>query len=106
MNIEEDINKIENKVEKTSFAMEMLTYAKEQNNQLEGTNKRMFKIWLVTFIGLALCLIVSVIYIIQLQNDIGKTTKEIDIEDVEIIDNSHIKIGDDIYNVGEEQWEE
>ncbi len=102
MNIEEDINKIENKVERTSFAMEMLTYAKEQNTQLEVANKRMFKIWLVTFIGLALCLIASVIYIIQLQNDIGKTTKEIDIEDVEIIDNSHIKIGDDVYNIGEE----
>lgn len=106
MNIEEDLNKIENKVEKTSFAMEMLTYAKQQNTQLEEANKRMFRIWLVTFIGLTLCLIASVVYIILLQNDIGKITKEIDIEDVEVIDNSHIKIGDDIYDVGEEKWVE
>lgn len=101
--MKEELEEVKNEV---SFAMEMLTYAKQQNTQLEESNKRMFRIWLVTFIGLTLCLIASVVYIILLQNDIGKTTKEIDIEDVEVIDNSHIKIGDDIYDVGEEKWVE
>ena len=102
MDLEKDVEKIENKVEKTSFAMEMLEYSKKQNEQLVNNFHKMVAIWVITFIGLLL----AVGYIIFLLNDIGKTTKEIDIEDVEVIDNSHIKIGDDIYQVGEDKWEE
>lgn len=102
MDLEKDVEKIENKVEKTSFAMEMLEYSKDQNEQLANNFHKMVVVWVITFIGLLL----AVGYIIFLLNDVGKTTKEIDIEDVEVIDNSHIKIGDDIYQVGEDKWEE
>ena len=45
----------------------------------------------------------SLVYVL---NDIGKYDEQtIDIEDVEVIDNSHIKIGDDVYQVGEDKWE-
>lgn len=67
MNIREELDKVEEKVEKTSFAMEMLQFSKEQNVQLENNNKRMFRIWIITFIGLVL----SIGYIIYLLNDIS-----------------------------------
>jgi flagellar biosynthesis/type III secretory pathway M-ring protein FliF/YscJ len=47
MNIKEEIEKVEEKVEKTSFAMEMLQFSKEQNKVLEKNNRRMFIIILV-----------------------------------------------------------
>ncbi len=47
MNLKEEIEKVEEKVEKTSFAMEMLQFSKEQNKVLEKNNKRMFIIILV-----------------------------------------------------------
>lgn len=65
MNIREEIEKVEEKVEKTSFAMEMLQFSKEQNVQLEHNNKRMFIIILV-LIGVILA---SVGYNIYLLND-------------------------------------
>lgn len=67
MNIKEELDKVEEKVEKTSFAMEMLQFSKEQNVQLERNNKRMFWIWIITFVGLVL----SIGYIIYLLNDIS-----------------------------------
>lgn len=97
MNIREEIENVEEKVQKTSFAMEMLQFSKEQNVQLEHNNKRMFIIWIITFVGL----ILSVGYIVYLLNDISTTQDTIDIEDVENIDNSHIKIGDDIWEKSE-----
>ena len=45
--IEEDINMIEEKVEKQSFAMELLQFSKEQNKQLEGANKRLVALLIV-----------------------------------------------------------
>ena len=36
-------------------------------------------------------------YIVFLLNDIGTTTDTIDIDNVETVDNSHIKIGDDTW---------
>ena len=65
MNIREELDKVEEKVEKTSFAMEMLKFSKEQNVQLEHNNKRMFIIILV-LIGVILA---SVGYNIYLLND-------------------------------------
>ncbi len=50
-----------------------------------------FVMWLITFIAL-LC---AGVYIIYLHNDTGTTTETIEVQDVETIDNSHIKIGDD-----------
>lgn len=92
MSLREDVEKVQDKIEKTSVAMELLEYSKEQNKQLERNNKRMFIVWIITFIGL----IISLGYIVYLLNDITEYDT-IDIEDVETIDNSHIKIGDDIW---------
>lgn len=50
-----------------------------------------FVMWLITFIAL-LC---AGVYIIYVNNDTGTTTETIEVQDVETIDNSHIKIGDD-----------
>lgn len=94
MSLREDVEKVQDKIEKTSVAMELLEYSKEQNKQLERNNKRMFIVWIITFIGL----IISLGYIVYLLNDITEIDdSSIDIEDVETIDNSHIKIGDDIW---------
>lgn len=45
--IDEDINKIEEKVEKQSFAMELLKFSKDQNKQLERANKRLVTILII-----------------------------------------------------------
>ena len=50
-----------------------------------------FVMWLITFIAL----LGAGVYIIYLHNDTGTTTETIEVQDVETIDNSHIKIGDD-----------
>jgi len=65
-----------------SFAMEMLSDYKKQN-------KRLFWIWGITFLALMglLC------YTIYLLNDFTNS-QTIDIQDVETMDNSNIKIGD------------
>lgn len=89
MSLQEDVQKIEEKVKKVeeqSWAMSVLGDYKRQN-------KRLFIIWIITF----LAFIGMLCYTIYLHNDIGTTTDTIDIKDVESIDNSHIKIGDDIW---------
>ena len=50
-----------------------------------------FVMWLITFIAL----IGALVYIVYLHKDIGTTTETIEVQDVETLDNSHIKIGDD-----------
>lgn len=89
MGIREEVLEMKKEVEEMqehSFAMELL---KDQKRQ----NKRQFIIILV-ILGMFTCLLG---YTIWLLNDIGTTTQSIDIEDVENIDNSHIKIGDDVW---------
>lgn len=89
MGIREEVLEMKKEVEEIqehSFAMELL---KDQKRQ----NKRQFIIILV-ILGMFTCLLG---YTIWLLNDIGTTTQSIDIEDVENIDNSHIKIGDDVW---------
>lgn len=89
MDIREEVLEMKKEVEEMqehSFAMELL---KDQKRQ----NKRQFIIILV-ILGMFTCLLG---YTIWLLNDIGTTTQSIDIEDVENIDNSHIKIGDDVW---------
>lgn len=112
MSLEEDINKIEKKAEKMSVAMEMLQFAKDQNKILEKNNERQHKIikmliW--TIIGLVILLCVSVGYTIYILNDTSVVELDddtIEIQDVETIDNSHIKIGDDIWEKSKLQNEE
>lgn len=89
MGIREEVLEMKKEVQEIqehSFAMELL---KDQKRQ----NKRQFIIILV-ILGMFTCLLG---YTIWLLNDIGTTTQNIDIEDVENIDNSHIKIGDDVW---------
>lgn len=84
----EDMKKEVEEIQEHSFAMELL---KDQKRQ----NKRQFIIILV-ILGMFACLLGYTIYLL---NDIGVSTETdtIDIDNVETIDNSHIKIGDDVW---------
>lgn len=93
MEIEENIEKLEKKVEKQSLAMELLEFSKEQNKQLEKTNKRL----VIVLIIILVLWFATIGYLVYILNDVGTVNDNIDIQDVESIDNSHIKIGDDIW---------
>ena len=87
--LREDIENMKKEVKELkeqSFAMEIL-------GDYKKSNKRWFIAWIITF----LVLIGTACYIIYLKQDTGTITKEIEIDDVDKIDNSHIKIGDDIW---------
>ena len=89
MTLKEEVLELEKEVKEIqehSFAMELLKDQKKQN-------KRQFIIILV-ILGMFTCLLG---YTIWLLNDIGTTTDTIDIDNVETVDNSHIKISDDIW---------
>lgn len=87
----DEINNIKNEVHKLqeqSLALELLKDYKKQN-------KRQFVIILV-ILGMFTALLGYTIYLL---NDFGVSTETdtIDIDNVEEIDNSHIKIGDDVW---------
>ncbi len=90
MSIREDIEELKNKseeivhLEKESLAMEFVKDYKKQR-------KMFFIMWIITFI--ALLGVTS--YLIYIISDIGTSEETIDIQDVNTIDNSNIKIGDD-----------
>lgn len=86
MSIKEDVEKLNEKVEQTSFAYELLSDYKKQC-------KRQFIIILV-ILGMWFATIGYLVYVL---NDIGYNEESIEIQDVETIDNSHIKIGDDLW---------
>lgn len=91
MSIKEDVEKINNKVEQVSFAYELLSDYKKQC-------KRQF---IVILVILSMWFITGA-YLVWLLNDIGTIEEStIDIQDVETIDNSHIKIGDDVWEKSE-----
>lgn len=69
------------------------TFKNEMFSDLKRHNKHLFILCLIIFV----VLVGLVAYVIYLKSDIGKTTETIEIDDVEHIDNSHIKIGDDIW---------
>ena len=94
MEIDDRIDVIEKKVDKQSVAMELLDYSKQQNKQLKSN----FNVSMALNFLLTILLIVATGYIIYLLNDTSIVeTSTIDIDGVERIDNSHIKIGDDIW---------
>lgn len=108
MNIEEKINELEHKIEgncnEIISNMNKLHSHEEKINKNTGAievlhaiksyNNRFFIMWIITFCAF-LGLLVFTIYTI---NDIGiNEENSIEIQDVETIDNSHIKIGDDIW---------
>lgn len=87
----EEINNIKHEVhelQEQSLALELLKDYKKQN-------KRQFVIILV-ILGMFTALLGYTIYLL---NDFGVSTETdtIDIDNVEEIDNSHIKIGDDVW---------
>ena len=91
MGIREEVLEMKKEVEEIqehSFAMELLKDQKKQN-------RRQFIIILV-ILGMFTCLLGYTIYLL---NDLGVSTETdtIDIDNVETIDNSHIKIGDDVW---------
>lgn len=84
----EDMKKEVKEIEEESLAMSLLKDYKK-------VNERQFIIILV-ILGMFACLLGYTIYLL---NDIGVSTETdtIDIDNVETIDNSHIKIGDDVW---------
>lgn len=73
--------------------LENKSFAKELLDDYKKANKRLFIIILV----ILPMWFATIGYLVYILNDIGKSTDTIDIQDVESIDNSHIKIGDDIW---------
>lgn len=69
-----------------SFAMELLADYRKQNKRLFIIIIVILTMWFST-IG----------YLVYILNDIGSTEETIDIEDVQNIDNSHIRIGDELW---------
>ena len=93
MNIKEEVLNMKQEVQEVkeqSFAMEIYKDSVKDK-------KRFFFMWVVTFIAF----IGLLGYTIWLLNDIGTNEDTIDIQDVETIDNSHIKIGDDTWEKSE-----
>lgn len=91
MGLKEEVLEMKKEVQEIqehSFAMELLTDQKKQN-------KRQF-ITILVILGMFTCLLGYTIYLL---NDFGVSTETdtIDIDNVEAIDNSHIKIGDDVW---------
>lgn len=91
MGIKEEVLELEKEVkeiQEESFATQILKDYKKQN-------KRQFIVILV-ILGMFTCLLS---YTIWLLTDIGVSTETdtIDIDNVDAIDNSHIKIGDDVW---------
>ena len=91
MGLKEEVLEMKKEVQEIqehSFAMELLKDQKKQN-------RRQFIIILV-ILGMFTALLGYTIYLL---NDFGVSTETdtIDIDNVETIDNSHIKIGDDVW---------
>lgn len=92
MKIREEMNMAKkelNDLKEQSWAMEILQDYKKANKRLFISLIIILSMWFAT-IG----------YLVYVLNDIG-TYDSIEIEDVENIDNSHIKIGDDIWEKSE-----
>ena len=89
--MEEEINKIENKIEKQQKRLEQSSLALELLKDYKKSTKRLFIIILVI-----LCMwFITIGYLIYILNDINSST--IDIDNVSQIDNSSIKNGDDVW---------
>lgn len=82
-----DINTNFENIQKNSGAFDLLKTAKSESKRLFILLIIVLVMWFAT-IG----------YLVYVLNDIGSyDERTIDIEDVETIDNSHIKIGDDVW---------
>lgn len=92
MEIEENLEKLEKKVEKQSLAMELLEYSKEQNSQLEKANKRLIIVLIIVLILWFATIGVFIYYI----NTTGyeEDYREQTVEDVDNITDSNLVNGD------------
>jgi len=108
--INENADKLDKLTEKIEHNLDNINKNREQINHNTGAldllhtinanSNRYFTMWLITFVTFLIIMIVLVGYIFYLKNDIGTietSNDSIEIQDVESIDNSHIKIGDDIW---------
>lgn len=101
MNIEQNIEHLEKKIQKNANKIEDNANRIQQNTgaleilkTFKADTNKFFTMWIMTFFAL----LIMIGYTIYLLNDTGVIDeKTIDIEDVETIDNSHIKIGDDVW---------
>lgn len=84
--VKEEISEMKRENEDMSFAMELL---KDQRKQ----NKRLFVIILV----ILTMWFATIGYLVYVLNDIGYTEETIEIQEVETIDDSTIKIGDELW---------
>lgn len=84
--VKEEISEMKRENEDMSFAMELL---KDQRKQ----NKRLFVIILV----ILTMWFATIGYLVYVLNDIGYTEETIEIQEVETIDDSTIKIGDGLW---------
>lgn len=94
MEIEENIEKLEKKVEKQSLAMELLEYSKEQNRQLEKTNKRLV-IVLIIILVLWFATIGAFLYYINTTGYVETDEYSQEIKDIDSVNNSKIINGDE-----------
>jgi len=98
MEIDDRIDDLEKKANKQSVAMELIETIKNQSKEQCKQLKSNFNCSMILNFVLIILLVISVGYIIYLKNDTSIVeTSSIEIEGVEQIDNSHIKIGDDIW---------
>ena len=74
------------KIQQNSFALEIV-------KDYKADSKKWFTILLIV-----LCMwLLTIGYLVYVLNDTGTSEETLEIQDVETIDNSHIKIGDDIW---------
>lgn len=76
-----------NQIHQNSGALEIL-------KDFKGDNKRLFAILMVVLF----MWFTTIVYLVYVLNDTGTAEERtIEVQDVETIDNTHIKIGDDIW---------
>ena len=101
MNLDKNIEKLEQKIKNNASKIDdnaekilKNSYALEIMRDYKHEAKRWF-----TALIIVLCMwFVTIGYLVYVLNDIGTVEEStIDIEEVETIDNSHIKIGDDVW---------
>lgn len=75
-------------IKQNSGALEIL-------KDFKGDNKRLFVILIIVLF----MWFFTIGYLVYILNDIGETSDNIEIKDVEVLDNTHIRIGDDVWEV-------
>lgn len=85
---------ISNEIEELNKKAEEVSIAVMSIKSANKSKVFWFVAWLITF----LFLLAALVYICYLHDDIDtETTESIEIQDVEQINSSHIKIGDDVW---------